>query len=114
MLTTLAWSLSVKEEQWHMVKPVMAYESKFDPDRSLLKWSAGAYLLKFAIAMYDEDLLRTFSRHVIYSRVFLMKARKLAFKGTSDEIEDQKLESNKILKKKSPEWMRPRSGRRIV
>ena len=66
-----AWCLSIKEEQWHMVKRLMAFDSNFDPnfdpDRSLLQWPAGAHLLKFAVAAYDEDLLRLFSQHVIIS-----------------------------------------------
>ena len=69
-----AWSLSVKKEQWHMVKRLMAFESNFDPDRSLLKWPAGAHLLKFAIAVWDEELLERFARHVISSPAFSMPA----------------------------------------
>ena len=52
-----AWSLSVAEEQWPMVKQLWAYHLEFDPDISLLVWPAGAHLLKFAIAMNDAQLL---------------------------------------------------------
>lgn len=57
-----AWSLSVAEEQWHMVKQLMTYRSDFDADLSLLMWPAGAHLLKYAIAVNDTPLLRRFSQ----------------------------------------------------
>ena len=83
-----AWSLSVKEEQWHMVKQLLAYDFSFDADKSLLKWPAGAHLLKFAIAVYDEELLRRFSRHVINSHVFLEETRRLVVVDKWDETDD--------------------------
>lgn len=86
-----AWSLLVKEEQWHMVKRIMAFDSNFDPDRSLLEWPTGAHLLTFAIAVYDEDLLRRFSRHVISFRVSLEERQKLKDKGMRSNDDFKKI-----------------------
>ena len=87
-----AWSLSVKEEQWHMVKQLMV-RWDFVCDRSLLKWPAGSHLLKFAIAVYDEELLSRFTRNVISPGVFSEKARRLAAFEAMNGIEAGKLAS---------------------
>lgn len=62
-----AWSLSVAEEQWHIVKQLLIHPSVllrrwgFEADLSLLQWPKGVHMLKYAFAVYDEDLLREFS-----------------------------------------------------
>ena len=58
-----AWSLSVAEEQWHMVKRLLLDDPGFDVDLSLLQWPKGARLLKYAVAVEDHDL---FSRIFVY------------------------------------------------
>ncbi len=60
-LLSSAWSLSVAGEQWQLLKQLMAHDSEFDPDLSLLMWPTGAHLLKYAIAVYDRELLEAFS-----------------------------------------------------
>ena len=59
-----AWSLSIAEEQWDMVKGLLKYRPGFDADLSLLMWPRGVHLLKFAIAVHDGYLLTRFSQPV--------------------------------------------------
>ena len=52
-----AWSLSVAEEQWHMVRQLLLHDPEREVNLSLLKWPKGVRLLKYAVAVDDGDLL---------------------------------------------------------
>ncbi len=62
-----AWSISVAEEQWPMVKELLLHRPDFQADLSILMWPKGAHLLKYAIAVRDEDLLSIFSAYFVPS-----------------------------------------------
>ncbi|KAM0798069.1 hypothetical protein BDR22DRAFT_400907 [Usnea florida] len=57
-----AWSLSVVNEQWRVVRELLLNRPHFNPDMSLLVWPKSARLLKYALAVRDSQLLRKFSQ----------------------------------------------------
>ena len=57
-----AWSLSVVNKQWRVVRELLLNRPHFNPDMSLLVWPKGARLLKYALAVRDSQLLRRFSQ----------------------------------------------------
>ena len=59
-----AWSFSVTEELWHVVRELLLKRPHFDPDISKLMWPKGARFVKHAIEDGDTRLLRRFTRNL--------------------------------------------------
>ena len=80
-----AWSFSVSEELWHVVRELLLKCPHFDPDVSLLMWPKGAQLLKHAIADGDTRLLRRFSRNLrpLLASVALSEHNKNSFRDSA-------------------------------
>ena len=77
-----AWSFSVTEELWHVVRELLLKRPHFDPDISKLMWPKGARLVKHAIEDSDTQLLRRFTRNLqpLSATVALFEHNKNNFK----------------------------------